>query len=73
MKIKSVKAWLQQLPLTKPYTIAYKIISDTEIVFFEIELENGIVGIGASSPSPDVVGETPAQTAANLQHNFTDR
>ncbi|HRI21936.1 MAG TPA: enolase C-terminal domain-like protein, partial [Panacibacter sp.] len=70
MKIKSVKAWLQQLPLTKPYTIAYKTIYDTEIVFLEITLENGISGLGASSPSPDVVGETPADTASNLQHDF---
>jgi L-alanine-DL-glutamate epimerase-like enolase superfamily enzyme len=70
MKIKSVKSWLQQLPLTKPYTIAYNVIEDTEIIFLQIELENGIVGIGASNPSPEVVGETPEDTAANLQHNF---
>lgn len=70
MKIKSVKSWLQQLPLTKPYTIAYSVIAATEIIFFTIELENGIVGIGASNPSPEVVGETPATTAANLQHPF---
>jgi L-Ala-D/L-Glu epimerase len=70
MKIKSVKTWLQHLPLTKPYTIAYKTITDTEIVFLEIILENGITGMGASSPSPDVVGETPAQTLVNLQQDF---
>jgi L-alanine-DL-glutamate epimerase-like enolase superfamily enzyme len=70
MKIKSVRSWLQQLPLTKPYTIAYNVISATEIIFLQIELENGIVGIGASNPSPEVVGETPADTAANLQHEF---
>ncbi len=70
MKIVSVKAYLQQLPLTKPYTIAYKTISDTEIVFLEILLENGIMGIGASNPFEDVVGETPAQTLLNLQSDF---
>ena len=70
MKIKSVKAWLQQLPLTKPYTIAYKVIEDTEIVFFEVVLENGITGTGASNPFEDVVGETPADTLANLQTDF---
>ena len=70
MKIVSVKAYLQQLPLTKPYTIAYKTISDTEIVFLEIILENGIMGIGASNPFEDVVGETPAQTLLNLQSDF---
>jgi len=70
MKITSIKVWLQELPLTKPYTIAYKTITDTEIVFLEITLANGITGLGASSPSPDVVGETPQQTLLNLQQDF---
>ncbi len=70
MKIISINAWLEKLPLTKPYTIAYKTIADTEIIFIEVTLENGITGIGASSPSPDVVGETPADTLQNLQSEF---
>jgi L-Ala-D/L-Glu epimerase len=73
MKIKSVKTWLQQLPLTKPYTIAYKTITDTEIVFLEIMLENGITGIGAANPFAEVVGETPAITLANLQTDFVQQ
>jgi L-Ala-D/L-Glu epimerase len=70
MKIKSVNVWLQQLPLTKPYTIAYKTITDTEIVFMEVMLENGIVGMGAANPFAEVVGETPAVTLANLRQDF---
>ena len=50
MKIRSINTWLQPLPLTKPYTIAYKTIADTEIVFLEITLDNGITGIGAANP-----------------------
>jgi L-Ala-D/L-Glu epimerase len=73
MKIQSVRAWMQQLPLTKPYTIAYKTIADTEIVFLELTLENGITGTGASNPFAEVVGETPAVTLANLQHNFVQQ
>ena len=73
MKIKSVKTWLAQLPLTKPYTIAYKTIDDTEIVFLEIILENGITGLGASNPFAEVVGETPAMTLANLQTDFVQQ
>lgn len=73
MKITSIKVWLQQLPLTKPYTIAYKTIADTEIVFLEITLENGMVGIGASNPFADVVGETPAVTLTNLQSDFVQQ
>jgi L-alanine-DL-glutamate epimerase-like enolase superfamily enzyme len=73
MKIKSVKAWLQHLPLTKPYTIAYKTIADTEIIFLEIVLENGTVGLGASNPFAEVVGETPAMALANLQSDFVQQ
>lgn len=73
MKIRSVKAWLMQLPLVKPYTIAYKTIDDTEIVFFEIELANGITGLGASNPFEEVVGETPAATLVNLQQDFVQQ
>lgn len=70
MKIKSIKVWLEHLPLTKPYTIAYKVIEDTEIVFLEILLENGIVGLGASNPFEDVIGETPQQTLLNLKDDY---
>jgi L-Ala-D/L-Glu epimerase / N-acetyl-D-glutamate racemase len=73
MKIISIKTWLQQLPLTKPYSIAYKTIYDTEIVFLEIKLENGITGIGAANPFAEVVGETPAVTLTNLQKDFVQR
>lgn len=67
MKIVSIQSWLEKLPLTKPYTIAYKTFYDTEIVFFEIGLANGMKGIGASNPFPEVVGESPQNTLENLQ------
>src|SRR5215813_4127653 len=70
MKIKSLHAWQEKLPLKKPYTIAYKTITDTELIFLEITLENGITGIGSSNPFPEVVGETAAITIANLQSDF---
>ena len=40
--------------------------------FLRIVLENGIIGIGAANPFADVVGETPAQTLANLQSGYLD-
>lgn len=68
MKIHTLRAWLKKLPLTKPYTIAYKTISETEIIFLEIILENGVTGLGAANPFPEVVGETAKATLANLQN-----
>lgn len=67
MKIVAVRAWQENLPLTKPYTIAYHTTSHATIVFLEVELANGMVGLGAASPFEEVVGETPAQTFTNLQ------
>ena len=67
MRIKSIRAFIQDLALTKPYTIAYQTTSSVENVFLEIELDNGLVGLGAANPSFEVVGESPAQTLQNLQ------
>jgi L-alanine-DL-glutamate epimerase-like enolase superfamily enzyme len=72
MKIKSIQSSLHHLPLTKPYTIAYKTMVDTEIVLLEIALENGIIGLGAANPFEDVVGETPQQTFELLQGGYLD-
>jgi L-alanine-DL-glutamate epimerase-like enolase superfamily enzyme len=67
MNIKSIRAELRNLALRKPYTIANLTCSDVENVFLEIELSNGIIGLGAANPAPEVVGETPAQTLINCQ------
>ncbi|WP_420146530.1 mandelate racemase/muconate lactonizing enzyme family protein [Spirosoma sp.] len=73
MRIRSIRAYLKNLALTKPYTIAYQTTSDVENVFLEIELENGMIGIGAANPSPEVVGESPEQALQNLQSDCINR
>ena len=73
MKIISIRSYSKKLALKKPYTIAYNTYSDVELVFTEIELENGITGIGSASPAEDVVGESPAQTLVNLQTEFVQK
>jgi L-alanine-DL-glutamate epimerase-like enolase superfamily enzyme len=55
------------MALTKPYTIAFETTSAVENVFLEIELKNGIIGIGAASPSIHVIAESVEDTLANLQ------
>ncbi|MFC5412799.1 mandelate racemase/muconate lactonizing enzyme family protein [Larkinella bovis] len=69
MQIKSIRAYRRDLALTKPYTIAYQTISTVENIFLTIELANGILGVGAANPSPEVVGESPDQAFANLQRD----
>lgn len=72
MKIVAVNAFLKDLALSKPYTIAWETISKVENVFFEVILENGITGIGAANPAPEVVGEGPADALHKLQTIYRD-
>lgn len=70
MKITALKAYRKNLALTKPYTIARHTVTDVENIFLEIELENGMVGIGSASPAEEVVGETCEQTYQNCSSDF---
>jgi L-alanine-DL-glutamate epimerase-like enolase superfamily enzyme len=67
MNIKSISAYKRSLALKKPYTIARETFTDTVNVFFEVTLQNGIVGLGAACPEYEVVGETPEMTLNNLE------
>jgi len=67
MKIKAIRAYKRSLALKKPYTIARDTFTDTVNVFFEVELANGITGLGAACPEYEVVGETADMTLLNLQ------
>ena len=69
MKIKSIRSYKKDLQLTKPYTVAYQTFSKSENAFLEVELENGIVGIGAAAEGEFVIGETMADTVSNLKSN----
>ena len=68
MKIKDVKVYSRDLGTSRPYTIAYKTVSEVLIAFVEIELENGIIGIGASNSSKAVVGESVEETLNHLRN-----
>lgn len=63
MKIRQLSFRLENLALARPYSIAYKTVTDVENLFARIELANGIVGTGTCNPSKMVVGE-------NVQDSF---
>jgi L-Ala-D/L-Glu epimerase len=67
MKIKSIDVYKKNLALTRPYTIAFRTISDVEAVFVEIKLANGIVGLGSANPAIEVVGEDAHMAFERLQ------
>jgi len=58
MKIAKVEHWTEHLELTRPYTIAYDTIEAVDNHIVRIDTEEGLVGIGAASPGPDVTGES---------------
>lgn len=67
MKIKSIRAYVKNLKLTKPYTIAYEVTTEVLNAFLEIELGNGMIGYGSACASEFVFGEKLEDTIANLR------
>jgi L-alanine-DL-glutamate epimerase-like enolase superfamily enzyme len=66
-KIKSIRTWSADLANTKPYTIAFKTVSEVRNAFVEITLDDGTTGIGSGNPSEYVVGESLKQCIDALQ------
>lgn len=58
MKITKLNAWVADLTLTEPYTIAYEEVSSCQNVFLELETDTGITGYGCAAPDLQVTQET---------------
>jgi L-Ala-D/L-Glu epimerase len=69
MKIKDIKVWKADLENTKPYTIAFKTVTEVFNAFVEITLDNGLTGIGSGNPSEYVTGENLSQCLQALSEN----
>lgn len=67
MKIREIRSSYRRISLKKPYTISSETFSDVELVFVEIELENGVTGCGSGSPAEEVVGENARMSFQQLQ------
>jgi L-alanine-DL-glutamate epimerase-like enolase superfamily enzyme len=71
VKVEALETEVHALPLSRPYTIAFRRIDAVELVSVRIRTEDGTIGYGAASPEPHVTGETnqscqQALTAASL-------
>lgn len=62
MKIASIKFQLENLQLSKPYTIAWKTVDHVENLFCLLSLDNGITGYGSCNPENEVVGVSTRDT-----------
>lgn len=58
MKLRSLTAQPYAVPLTRPYAIARGTTAAVELVVVRLESEDGIVGLGAATPEPEVTGES---------------
>ena len=56
MIIDAVDVSLEEIALTKPYSISYKTTSSIKSLVIKISLNNGVYGLGAASVSKYVVG-----------------
>ncbi len=67
MKITALESWAEDVPLTRPYTIARGTRSDVRLVFLRLVTDRGVVGLGSASPSKAVTGETVEECEAALE------
>ncbi|MCB0404840.1 MAG: dipeptide epimerase [Bdellovibrionales bacterium] len=66
MRIERVDVWKESFSLTRPYTIAFRTISNVDNII--VKLHSGHrVGLGAASPEPFVTGEDLQATETALQ------
>lgn len=72
MKITAVRTRTEAFELTRPYTIAFRTVSDVEMGLVEIETDSGHVGFGCASPEPFVTGESREACAAALEASNVD-
>lgn len=70
MRITKATCWIENLELTRPYTIAYRTISTVENLFIRLETDAGITGMGAGSPGEWVTGEKIEESLAGLQNHL---
>ena len=67
MRITRIDVYSETMPLTRPYTIAFRTIADVEMSFVEVHTDDGLIGRGCASPEPHVTGETRDACATALQ------
>ncbi len=66
MKIAAVEARPLGVPLSRPYTIAFRTVTAIEMAAVRLSGERGLVGLGSASPEPAVTGESFADCCAAL-------
>jgi L-alanine-DL-glutamate epimerase-like enolase superfamily enzyme len=66
LRITGLDAWLVNLRLAEPYTVAYEHVETAPNIFVRIETDKKLVGLGCVNPDKAVCGETPDSVLAAL-------
>jgi L-alanine-DL-glutamate epimerase-like enolase superfamily enzyme len=66
LRITRLEAWLVNLRLAEPYTVAYEHIDHAPNIFLRIETDRKFIGLGCINPDEPVCGETPDSVLAAL-------
>ena len=66
MKITQATYWIEQLELTRPYTIAYERIDSVANIFVRLQTEDGSIGVGVAAPDAEVTGESVQDCSRTL-------
>ncbi len=66
MVIRHLESWQEDLPLVRPYTIAFKSVDAVSLQFVRLATDCGKVGLGSAAPT-DVTGETAASCADRIE------
>lgn len=58
MYIKKLEVSVEKLPLIKPFKTALRTAREIDNIFVTIQLESGIIGVGAAAPTVAITGES---------------
>jgi L-Ala-D/L-Glu epimerase / N-acetyl-D-glutamate racemase len=72
VRIAAVEVRALDVPLSRPYTIAFKTFHAVEMAAVRVVAERGLVGLGNASPEPAVTGESFADCTAALAPDRLD-
>ncbi|OCA85040.1 dipeptide epimerase [Pseudobacillus wudalianchiensis] len=68
MYINKLKVSIEKLPLVKPFKTALRTAQDIDNIFVTIELENGVIGMGAAAPTVAITGDSTEGIAGIIEH-----
>ena len=72
MKIRSLKAWQEEVELKEPFSISFSTEEAVDLHFVEISTSNGLKGYGSAKPSYHVTGESSESCAKALAESSSE-